>query len=152
MPHFFLLFDKFVSRGVELGFALIDLTHVAAGLESILLGQLALVLAETLNLLVEALDLESLLLVFFDLFVVILLHLIGLVHLLLQFLGQLLVLLNLLREGDFDTSLGLLELLDFSQSGSERDSAMLFQRGGCRLHRAVKSKPKINKLNSLEYK
>ena len=126
LPHLFILFDKFVSGSVELSFTLIDLSHVAAGFESVFLRQLALVLAETLNLLVKTINCEGLLLVFFDLLVVVLLELFGLFHLLLQLLCQLLVLFNLLGEGDFDASLGLLELLDFGQGGSERDSAVLF--------------------------
>lgn len=120
------MFDKFVSGSVELSFTLIDLSHVAAGFESVFLRQLALVLAETLNLLVKTINCEGLLLVFFDLLVVVFLEFLSLFHLLLQLLCQLLVLFNLLGEGDFDASLGLLELLDFGQGGSERDSAVLF--------------------------
>ena len=84
------MFDQFVSGGIELLLTLVDLPHVAARLELVLLRELqatktrqtkfkngfkerivhaylALILAEALYFLIQCIDLELLLLVLLDL-------------------------------------------------------------------------------------
>ena len=88
---------------------------------------LALRLGETLNLLIERIDRELLLLVVLLGASQRLLDLGHLLSLLGKLLRQLLVLLDLLREGDFDATLALFKFLDFGQSCAQRDSALLFE-------------------------
>lgn len=83
-------------------------------------------LRKTLNLLVQRINLELPLLVVLLRAGQVLLNLGDLLGLLGKLLRELLVLFDLLGEGDFDATLALFELLNFGQSCAQRDPALLF--------------------------
>ena len=58
VAHLLFLVNQLVPCGVELLLAFVDFTHVGACLELVLLCQLPLIFAETLDFLVESLNLE----------------------------------------------------------------------------------------------